>query len=205
MIPVKDNVGDPVTWRYADQVRNGDVFNRDPTDGQGEILVNARTDEATPNRHDLFRSIRVSMHKPENVTLGCSIYCGTEDRFELLKARGLSRTDCRHVRPFFHLVTFSRICLHHSRLCMGNWAMGLNEEVSELSNNFRYCYICSPGVFVQSIRLGSLAEEVGLDVDDEIVSVNGARFRQLRHSEAVINLKTPLHLDMVVRRRVKGT
>ena len=57
---------------------------------------------------------------------------------------------------------------------------------------------------MQSIRIGSLAEEVGLDVDDEIVSVNGAHFRQLRHSEAVVNLKTPLQLDMVVRRRVKG-
>ena len=41
-------------------------------------------------------------------------------------------------------------------------------------------------------------------MDDEIVSVNGALFRQLRHSEAVVNLKTPLQLDMVIRRRVKG-
>lgn len=52
--------------------------------------------------------------------------------------------------------------------------------------------ICSgplefPGVFIKSIKPGSLAEEAGLGVGDQLIDVNGTSFLNITHSE-VINL-----------------
>ena len=76
MIPLKDNVGDAVTWRYTDQVRKGDVLFRGNEDE--EDFSNQRYEEEAKESNPIFRMHRVFIHKPENVTLGCSIYCGAE-------------------------------------------------------------------------------------------------------------------------------
>ncbi|XP_064634486.1 harmonin-like isoform X9 [Lineus longissimus] len=67
------------------------------------------------------------------------------------------------------------------------------------------CSICSgpptlPGIFVQSIKLGSLAEEAGLEVGDQIINVNGSNFHNIRHSEAVVALKSSKQLNITLRR-----
>ena len=81
MIPVKDNVGDPVSWRYTDQVRNGDVLFRGDADDDEITFINDGSAEDQKDGDPLYQSIRVLIHKPENVTLGCSIYCGSESRY----------------------------------------------------------------------------------------------------------------------------
>ena len=76
MIPVKDNVGDAVTWRYTDQIRKGDVLVSGIEDE--EDVPNSRCGEDAKENSPIYRMVRVFIHKPENVTLGCSIYCGSE-------------------------------------------------------------------------------------------------------------------------------
>lgn len=92
MIPVKENIGDAVTWRYTEQLRRGELIYRVNereeeiaarrcggggggvrSDGEGE---NYETDYKAES--PLYKMIRVFIHKPENVTLGCTIYCGKE-------------------------------------------------------------------------------------------------------------------------------
>ena len=82
MIPIKDNIGDPVSWRYTDQVRNGDVFYRGADDEEEEEMIIKTEGIAAEMGPDatLYRLMRVFIHKPENVTLGCSIYCGTDSK-----------------------------------------------------------------------------------------------------------------------------
>ncbi|XP_074660012.1 harmonin-like isoform X5 [Tubulanus polymorphus] len=65
--------------------------------------------------------------------------------------------------------------------------------------------ICSgpvhkPGIFIQSIRVGSLAEESGIQVGDQIVDVNGTSFLNISHSEAVVALKSSCQLTITIRK-----
>ncbi|XP_074660008.1 harmonin-like isoform X2 [Tubulanus polymorphus] len=67
------------------------------------------------------------------------------------------------------------------------------------------CSICSgpvhkPGIFIQSIRVGSLAEESGIQVGDQIVDVNGTSFLNISHSEAVVALKSSCQLTITIRK-----
>ena len=81
MIPVKDNVGDPVSWRYTDQIRKGDVLYGGAEEEDATALRMRRgAEEEKKEEAALFRLIRIFIHKPENVTLGCSIYCGSDTR-----------------------------------------------------------------------------------------------------------------------------
>ena len=74
MIPIKDNVGDDVTWRYTEQSRKGDILYRGNED-EDDVLDR---ESGADGKEIVYRIIRVFIHKPENVTLGCSIYCGSE-------------------------------------------------------------------------------------------------------------------------------
>ena len=40
-----------------------------------------------------------------------------------------------------------------------------------------------PGIFVEKVRAGSLAEEVGLEIGDQIIEVNGTSFDSISHKE----------------------
>ena len=40
-----------------------------------------------------------------------------------------------------------------------------------------------PGVFVETVRPGGLAEDYGLEVGDQIMEVNGKSFADIRHEE----------------------
>ena len=84
MIPVKDNVGDAVSWRYTDQVRKGDVVTRGDADEEEETIVtrSGATEEEKNEAQPMFKSMKILVHKPENVTLGCTIYCGSETRYD---------------------------------------------------------------------------------------------------------------------------
>ncbi|XP_041367645.1 harmonin-like [Gigantopelta aegis] len=58
-----------------------------------------------------------------------------------------------------------------------------------------------PGIFVENVRPQSLAEEVGLEVGDQIIEVNGTSFDNISHKEAVVNLKGSKQLHMVIKKK----
>ncbi|XP_046573811.1 LOW QUALITY PROTEIN: harmonin-like [Haliotis rubra] len=59
-----------------------------------------------------------------------------------------------------------------------------------------------PGIFVEKVRPGGLAEEVNLEVGDQIVEVNGTSFLGITHKEAVVTLKSSTQLNMVIKKKV---
>ncbi|XP_076472086.1 uncharacterized protein LOC143301586 isoform X2 [Babylonia areolata] len=57
-----------------------------------------------------------------------------------------------------------------------------------------------PGIFVEKVRPGSLAQEVGLEVGDQIVEVNDSSFQNIGHKEAVVVLKGSKQLNVIIRK-----
>ncbi|XP_075704172.1 harmonin-like isoform X4 [Rhinoderma darwinii] len=55
-----------------------------------------------------------------------------------------------------------------------------------------------PGIFVSNVKSGSLSAEVGLEVGDQIVEVNGVDFASVDHKEAVRVLKSSRTLTLTV-------
>ncbi|KAM9278327.1 harmonin [Morus bassanus] len=55
-----------------------------------------------------------------------------------------------------------------------------------------------PGIFISSVKPGSLSAEVGLEVGDQIVEVNGVDFSHVDHKEAVRVLKSSRTLTISV-------
>ena len=43
-----------------------------------------------------------------------------------------------------------------------------------------------PGVFIETVRPGALAEDYGLGLGDQIVKVNGKSFIDIKHEEVII-------------------
>ncbi|CAI9740676.1 harmonin isoform X2 [Octopus vulgaris] len=61
------------------------------------------------------------------------------------------------------------------------------------------------GIYIQSVKPSSLAHEAGLEVGDQILSVNETSFIDVTHSQAVMALKTSQHLLLRVRKGVATT
>nr|XP_055049006.1 harmonin isoform X1 [Misgurnus anguillicaudatus] len=55
-----------------------------------------------------------------------------------------------------------------------------------------------PGIYVSNVKAGSLSSEVGLQIGDQIVEVNGVDFMNLSHQEAVRVLKSSRSLTITV-------
>ncbi|XP_051546154.1 harmonin-like isoform X2 [Myxocyprinus asiaticus] len=55
-----------------------------------------------------------------------------------------------------------------------------------------------PGIYVSNVKPGSLSAEVGLQVGDQIVEVNGVEFTNLSHQDAVRVLKSSRSLTITV-------
>ncbi|TFK08679.1 Harmonin [Platysternon megacephalum] len=55
-----------------------------------------------------------------------------------------------------------------------------------------------PGIFISNIKPGSLSDEVGLEIGDQIVEVNGVDFSNVDHKEAVRVLKSSRTLTVSV-------
>uniref|UniRef100_A0A4W5KM23 Harmonin n=1 Tax=Hucho hucho TaxID=62062 RepID=A0A4W5KM23_9TELE len=55
-----------------------------------------------------------------------------------------------------------------------------------------------PGIYISNVKPGSLAAEVGLQIGDQIVEVNGVEFTNLDHKEAVRVLKSSRSLTITV-------
>ncbi|XP_064423371.1 harmonin isoform X7 [Latimeria chalumnae] len=55
-----------------------------------------------------------------------------------------------------------------------------------------------PGIFVSNVKSGSLSAEVGLEIGDQIVEVNGVDFTNIDHKEAVRVLKSSRSLTITV-------
>ncbi|CAH1785818.1 unnamed protein product [Owenia fusiformis] len=67
------------------------------------------------------------------------------------------------------------------------------------------CSICSgsqknSGIYLQSTKVGGLAEEAGLEVGDQILNVNGTRFDGISHSEAIVALKSSRQLYIQIKK-----
>ncbi|XP_059164016.1 harmonin-like, partial [Physella acuta] len=58
-----------------------------------------------------------------------------------------------------------------------------------------------PGIYVEKVRPGSIAEEVGLEAGDQIVEVNDISFRNITWKEAVLALKSSRQLNMIIRKK----
>ena len=59
------------------------------------------------------------------------------------------------------------------------------------------------GIFISGIDRGSLSEQSGLSVGDQILSVNGTDFRQISHQEAVQILREHSRLTVNIRQMKK--
>nr|XP_033784287.1 harmonin isoform X6 [Geotrypetes seraphini] len=55
-----------------------------------------------------------------------------------------------------------------------------------------------PGIFVSNVKPGSLSDEVGLEMGDQLVEVNGVDFSNVDHKEAVRVLKSSRTLTITV-------
>ncbi|XP_058402060.1 harmonin [Diceros bicornis minor] len=55
-----------------------------------------------------------------------------------------------------------------------------------------------PGIFISQVKPGSLSAEVGLEIGDQIVEVNGIDFSSLDHKEAVNILKSSCSLTISI-------
>ncbi|XP_077424345.1 harmonin isoform X1 [Vanacampus margaritifer] len=55
-----------------------------------------------------------------------------------------------------------------------------------------------PGIYISNVKSGSLAAEVGLEIGDQIVEVNGVDFTNVDHKEAVRVLKSSRSLTITV-------
>lgn len=57
-----------------------------------------------------------------------------------------------------------------------------------------------PGIFVQSVKLNSVAYEIGIQAGDQIVEVNQFQFNQVEFQTAVNHLKASKQLELVIRK-----
>lgn len=55
-----------------------------------------------------------------------------------------------------------------------------------------------PGIYISNVKAGSLSAEVGLEIGDQIVEVNGVDFTSVDHKEAVRVLKSSRSLTITV-------
>ncbi|XP_053576628.1 harmonin isoform X1 [Bombina bombina] len=55
-----------------------------------------------------------------------------------------------------------------------------------------------PGIFISNVKPGSISSEVGLEIGDQIVEVNGVDFSSLDHKEAVRVLKSSRSLTLTI-------
>ncbi|XP_060568957.1 harmonin-like isoform X4 [Ruditapes philippinarum] len=59
-----------------------------------------------------------------------------------------------------------------------------------------------PGIFIESVRPGSLGEDYNLEVGDQIMEVNGKSFEKIKHKEAIVELKGSKELNMIIKKSV---
>ncbi|XP_045176075.2 harmonin-like isoform X2 [Mercenaria mercenaria] len=59
-----------------------------------------------------------------------------------------------------------------------------------------------PGIFIETVRPGSLGEDYNLEVGDQIMEVNGKSFEKIKHKEAIVELKGSKELNMVIKKAV---
>uniref|UniRef100_A0A665UJ83 Harmonin n=1 Tax=Echeneis naucrates TaxID=173247 RepID=A0A665UJ83_ECHNA len=55
-----------------------------------------------------------------------------------------------------------------------------------------------PGIYISNVKAGSMSAEVGLEIGDQIVEVNGVDFTNVDHKEAVRVLKSSRNLTITV-------
>lgn len=66
-------------------------------------------------------------------------------------------------------------------------------------NGLHYIKIISVLLFSFSVDAGSLAEQAGFKVGDQIMEVNGKNFENLQHKEAVDFIKSQKHIMVTLK------
>jgi len=56
------------------------------------------------------------------------------------------------------------------------------------------------GIFVQSVKLGEIAEKSGLEVGDQIIQVNSVNVSQMDFSDAISKLKSLPSMTLTVKK-----
>ncbi|XP_060072464.1 membrane-associated guanylate kinase, WW and PDZ domain-containing protein 1-like [Ylistrum balloti] len=57
------------------------------------------------------------------------------------------------------------------------------------------------GIYIQRVGPQSLGEQIGLEVGDQILDVNGISFLNVSHNEAIVALKSSKELNLVIRKK----
>lgn len=57
------------------------------------------------------------------------------------------------------------------------------------------------GIYIQRVGPQSLGEQIGLEVGDQILEVNGISFLDVSHNEAIVALKSSKELNLVIRKK----
>ncbi|XP_033751715.1 harmonin-like [Pecten maximus] len=57
------------------------------------------------------------------------------------------------------------------------------------------------GIYIQRVGPQSLGEQIGLEVGDQILDVNGISFLDVTHNEAIVALKSSKELNLVIRKK----
>ncbi|XP_021341126.1 harmonin-like isoform X3 [Mizuhopecten yessoensis] len=57
------------------------------------------------------------------------------------------------------------------------------------------------GIYIQRVGPQSLGEQIGLEVGDQILEVNGISFLDVAHNEAIVALKSSKELNLVIRKK----
>ncbi|XP_033729468.1 harmonin-like [Pecten maximus] len=57
------------------------------------------------------------------------------------------------------------------------------------------------GIYIQRVGPQSLGEQIGLEIGDQILDVNGISFLDVTHNEAIVALKSSKELNLVIRKK----
>uniref|UniRef100_A0A8C4DJY1 Harmonin n=1 Tax=Dicentrarchus labrax TaxID=13489 RepID=A0A8C4DJY1_DICLA len=127
---------------------------------------------------------------------------------EIVRINGYSISSCIHeevisliktkkivslkVRYTFFFMAFSRKEIKEKKVFLslvGTKGMGISISSGPTQK---------PGIYISNVKPGSLSAEVGLEIGDQIVEVNGVDFTNADHKEAVRALKSSRSLTITV-------
>uniref|UniRef100_A0A8V1A4S5 USH1 protein network component harmonin n=1 Tax=Gallus gallus TaxID=9031 RepID=A0A8V1A4S5_CHICK len=174
-------------------------------------------DQLTPKRSRKLKEVRLDRLHPEGLGIsvrgGAEFSCGLfisqlvrggqadnvglQVGDEIVRINGYSISSCTH-EEVINLIRTKKIVSIKVRLLQmnplnGNMWTSLCQILGISSGPTQ-----KPGIFVSNVKPGSLSAEVGLEVGDQIVEVNGVDFSNVDHKEAVRVLKSSRTLTISV-------
>uniref|UniRef100_A0A803JFG2 PDZ domain-containing protein n=1 Tax=Xenopus tropicalis TaxID=8364 RepID=A0A803JFG2_XENTR len=163
-------------------------------------------DQLTPKRSRKLREVKLDRTHPDGLGLSmrgglefnCGLFIshimkegqadntGLQIGDELVRINGFSIASCTH-EEVINLIRTKKIVSikvrHVGMIPVKSISSGPSQK---------------PGIFISNVKPGSLSAEVGLEVGDQIVEVNGEDFTNLDHKQAVKVLKGSRSLTITV-------